>query len=221
MNDNNDDDDDMKRPHDEPLHHHPSQTLTRREKALLAGMSTELPKPKSDLVEHSSPKARVGGRVYLHSPVPGIAQLITTSPSVQNILGPQPDCSSRIIKAQVLVVLPTCPIQWPMYKSTTDVAIDCVDCVTSTYEEQDRVTIPAAKCNIDPSNCPPNAEMELCRSSKTTETELCRFSKFNFGHRCCNSRDCHSANSGNYRSAKSTAAANVHFCHRYSARRRV
>ena len=87
------------------------QTLTRREKPLLAGMSTEVPKPKSDLVEHSSVRARVGGCVYLHPPVPGIAQLITTSPSARNILGPQPECSSRIIKAQVPAALPTYPTQ--------------------------------------------------------------------------------------------------------------
>ena len=144
---------------------------------------------------------RVEGRVYLHSIVPGIAQSITTSPRARSSLDLKPDCSSRIIKAQVPVVLPTCPTQWPIYKSTTDVVIDCV---TSTHEEQDRVTIPAragnsreAESNIDPSIHLPNRRAELARISKLT-----------FGNQCCDSGDCNSAISRNCRSAKSIADAN-------------
>ena len=151
INDDNDDDDDNETKHDEPLHHHPSQTLHPAREGSSRRWFTELPKQKSELVEHSSLKARVGGRLYLHSPVPGTAQIITTSPSAQTLDFHPPDCSSRIIEAQVPVALPTCPTQWPIYKST------CVTTPAPAGSSRE------AESNIDPSIQSPGREVESLR----------------------------------------------------------
>ena len=96
-----------------------------------------VPQPSTRIVGRAKlPLARVEGRVYLHSLVPGIAQVLATSPSAHTLDLHPPDCSSRIIKGQVPVVLPT--YTWPIHKST---------CVTSIDVDPDCFTTPAPARN--------------------------------------------------------------------------
>ena len=141
--------------------------------------------------------------------MPGITQLIATSPSAQSSLAFKPDCSSRIIKAQAPVVLPTCT--WPIHKSTDDVVTANV---TSMDVDPVCISTPAlagnsweAETGTNLFQILPTAEPELCRCSQATEMEFCRFSRLHFGDRCYDSRDCHSARSAADANGPSVATA--------------
>jgi hypothetical protein len=144
--DNDDDnDDDMTKQHEQPLHHHPSQTLHRRERTLLAGDLTAPTKQKSEFVEHSSVKAPAGGQEvdYLQPRALVIVHQITT---VAQVHQPHPlDLTVHQQTIQAQVPVPTC--------ATCPTCVDFVGGSVCVPDEVGRAMLPSSPTpegNIDP-----------------------------------------------------------------------